>query len=353
MSAPPAELGKQTRVIDLFCGAGGLSYGLKQAGLDIRAGVDLDPASKYPYEENVGATFHLKDVASLTADDLTQMWGTGDGPRVLAGCAPCQPFSTYTQGLEHDEDKRWSLVDAFARLAVSSKPEVVTMENVGKLRQHPRFQLFVDRLKESGYRVWSDVVRCSDFGVPQTRRRLVLLAALEREPRPLVGDSTLRSTVRETIGNLPPLTAGQTHGDDPLHRAARLTARNLERLQASKAGGTWKDWPESLRANCHRKATCTSYVSVYGRMTWDEPAPTITTEAYGIGHGRFGHPDQDRAISLREASLLQTFPATYTFSEPGTSVKFANVGRLIGNAVPVKLGKAIGDTIRQTLTEQA
>ena len=149
-------------------------------------------------------------------------------------------------------------------------------------------------------------------------------------------------TVRDTIASLPKLAAGETDPMDRLHKARSVTERNLRRLRSSRPGGTWADWPMDLRARCHQKKTGSSYQSVYSRMLWDEPSPTITTQAYNFGTGRFGHPEQDRSITLREAALLQTFPRSYKFVKPREEVFLARVGRLIGNAVPPRLAFFIG-----------
>ena len=152
-------------------------------------------------------------------------------------------------------------------------------------------------------------------------------------------------TVKQTIGNLEPLNAGQKSTRDRLHQCSKLSELNLRRIRASKPGGTWRDWSEDLRAKCHLKASGKTYPAVYGRMEWNRPSPTITTQCFGFGNGRFGHPEQDRAISLREAALLQTFPPTYKFVDSNKPVVFSSVGRLIGNAVPVKLGEVIAESI--------
>lgn len=334
------------KVVDLFCGAGGLTRGFVDAGFDVVAGIDLDPAAAFAYGANNDSEFLLLDVKQVTRDLLTNLY-SGATHRVLAGCAPCQAFSTYTQGLEKQDD-RWTLLREFARLVQETTPEVVTMENVPRLKAHSQFQDFLAVLYLCGYWIWCDVVPCSWYGVPQTRKRLVLLASrlgpieLNTPPKPP------NPTVRSVIGELPQLKAGEANHSDPLHRSARLTEKNLLRLKASRPGGTWREWPSELRAKCHRTDIKMSYVSVYGRMTWDKPAPTITTEFHGIGHGRFGHPDQDRAISLREGALLQTFPQNYRFSRSGGSGLTAT-SRLIGNAVPVKLAEGIAQSIKDHL----
>lgn len=335
--------GRTTAVVDLFCGAGGLAYGLKSAGLTIKAGVDLDPRCRHPLEENTGAKFEKRDVADVTAEDLISWFGDAE-VRVLAGCAPCQPFSTYSQSRKSKDD-RWTLLREFQRLAVEVRPEIVTMENVPGLATQTVWKEFVAALRTEQYEVWWDEIACDEYGVPQSRHRLVLLASKLGPIELQKSDSSLKMTVRQAIGGLPSVAAGAAWPDDPLHASAGLTETNLTRIRASKPGGTWRDWPVELRAACHRKDTGKTYPSVYGRMEWDKPAPTMTTQCYGFGNGRFGHPEQDRAITLREAAIIQSFPAEYSFLADGEVVTFDRLGTLIGNAVPPKLGEAIGRSI--------
>lgn len=331
--------------VDLFCGAGGLAFGLRSAGIKVVAGVDLDPHCRYPFEKNCRARFFCRDVSRLKEYDLRE-WYHGAKVRVLAGCAPCQPFSTYSQSRK-TPDARWHLLKEFGRLAVATRPEIVTMENVRGLAGQPVWHEFIDALTNAGYHVAWDEISCELFGVPQTRRRLVLLASL-LGPIQLPTQPRLHriSVVRQTIGHLRPLVAGETDPMDPLHTASRLSHQNLLRIKASHPGGTWRDWPDDLRAGCHLRKSGETYPSVYGRMEWDKPAPTITTQFYGFGNGRYGHPEQDRAISLREAALLQSFPKNYRFVAPNDPITFRNLGILIGNAVPPKLGASIGAAIR-------
>lgn len=334
---------RTTAVIDLFCGAGGLAYGLKSAGLTVKAGVDLDPSCKHPLEKNTGADFACRDVADLKPADLKFWFGEAD-VRVLAGCAPCQPFSTYSQSRK-SVDERWTLLKHFQRLAIATKPEIVTMENVPGLATQDVWKRFIAALRRAKYHVTWKEVACDEYQVPQSRRRLVLLASLLGPIELRQSDSTLKMTVKDAIGALPRIEAGETCSHDHLHTSASLKAVNLERIRASKPGGTWRDWPEEMRSACHRKSTGKTYPSVYGRMEWDKPAPTMTTQCYGFGNGRFGHPEQDRAISLREAAIIQSFPQDYSFLADGEPVTFDRLGTLIGNAVPPKLGEAIGRSI--------
>lgn len=347
MSEPfhlPADRDPVIKVVDLFCGAGGLAYGLKTAGLTIAAGVDLDPACQHPFELNCGGHFEEKSVSELTKVELDS-WFEGADVRVLAGCAPCQPFSTYSQARK-TPDARWDLLRSFLRLAEEVLPEIVTMENVRGLAVKPIWREFVSGLEGAGYHVDWDEVVCTDFGVPQSRKRLVLVASLLGPiDMPRIASGQVPVTVRSAISELPKLEAGQALANDNLHVACRLSETNLRRIRASKPGGTWRDWPESLRAACHNRKTGETYPSVYGRMTWDDPAPTMTTQCFGYGNGRFGHPEQDRAISLREAAILQSFPRDYSFLPEDETPTFAKVGTLIGNAVPPKLGEAIGHSV--------
>ena len=152
-------------------------------------------------------------------------------------------------------------------------------------------------------------------------------------------------TVRGAISHLRPLRAGESDPDDPLHSACKLSDLNLKRIRASIPGGTWRDWNPALVARCHRRNSGETYPGVYGRMKWDAPAPTITTQSFGYGNGRFGHPEQDRAITLREAAILQTFPDTYRFLPEKGKIRYSVLGRLIGNAVPVRIGEAVAQSL--------
>ena len=213
------------------------------------------------------------------------------------------------------------------------------MENVPPLADQP---VFADLLASlDGYHVDYGIIDTSALGLPQTRKRLVLVAS-RLGPIQIPEFRVPPSTVRNTIAELPKISAGGTDGTDPLHTSSKLSPTNLARIRASKPGGTWRDWPEALRARCHTKKTGHTYPSVYGRMEWDQPSPTITTQCFGFGNGRFGHPEQDRAISLREAAMLQGFPREYDFLPDGVRPNFAKHGKLIGNAVPVPLGEFIG-----------
>lgn len=326
--------------VDLFCGIGGLTAGLIKSGVTVKAGYDIEPSCQYGYEYNNKASFILKDVADVTADEINNWYSEG-AIRLLAGCAPCQPFSTYNQGKDTTLDKKWPLLYHFIRLIEEVRPELVTMENVPDVTKHKVYHDFVSKLEELGYTVSANKVDCVQYGIPQTRKRHVLLASLISEDIELIPPTHDKPvTVRDVIQNLPILQSGQQNQRDALHICPKLNELNMKRIKASKPGGTWKDWPEELLAACHKKDSGKSYISVYGRMEWDKPAPTMTTQCYGFGNGRFGHPSQHRAISLREAAIFQTFPEDYQFCKDDFYIK--EVGKMIGNAVPVRLGEVVG-----------
>jgi DNA (cytosine-5)-methyltransferase 1 len=320
-----------------------LTMGLQKAGISIIAGIDSDPICEFPFTSNNGARFIKADVREITGHDLSTLYPS-DAIRLLAGCAPCRPFSPFRRGTDNSQDEEWGLLAEFSRLTKELKPHLLTMENVPGAASKPVFHKFVRDLRRLGYYVVSKSVHCPRFGVPQHRRRLVLLASRIGHVTVPAGPLTSENfrTVRDTIASMPILAAGETDPRDRLHRARSVNDTNLRRLKSSQPGGTWEDWPEELRAECHRKATGSSYRSVYSRMVWDEPAPTITTQAYNFGTGRFGHPEQDRAITPREAALLQTFPRSFRFVRPREPVFLSQVGRLIGNAVPPRLAFYVG-----------
>ena len=331
--------------VDLYCGIGGLTHGLVRAGISVVAGIDVDVSCKYAYEVNNGAVFINKGVEELTASDIARLYPV-DHVKILVGCAPCQPFSRYT--IKPSPGEKWKLLSHFADFVRVIRPEVVSMENVPDLSKHEIFTEFLAVLHEKNYHTSYGLVNCVEYGVPQTRTRLVLFASRLGEISivPPTHTSENQLNVFDTIGSLEPLRAGQASTTDPLHRASALNELNLKRIAASKPGRSWRDWPDELKLNCHKKRSGESFGSVYGRMMWDAPAPTMTTQCNGIGNGRFGHPEQDRAISLREAALFQTFPREYDFIDPELGFNFTGLARHIGNAVPVRLGEIIAQSIR-------
>lgn len=341
----------ETRVIDLFCGIGGLTHGLIKENFDVAAGFDIDASCKFAYETNNHSKFYHQDIGLISQDKINKLFGDAK-IKILVGCAPCQPFSKYT--LKQEKDERWGLLYKFADIIIRSSPDIVSMENVPQLSKHQVFKDFVKLLENNNYKISYSNVFCPDYGIPQKRTRLVLLASK-------FGKITLVQAthnkacyvdVASTIGHLEPISDGVASLSDPLHFSRKLSSTNKKRIQQSKQGGTWENWSNELLLDCHKKKTGKTYTSVYGRMKWNEPAPTMTTQCIGLGNGRFGHPEQDRAISLREASLFQTFPKDYKLVEDFTKpIKIGQIARQIGNAVPVKLGSVIGKSIKEHLKE--
>lgn len=339
---------KDVTCIDLFCGAGGLTHGLQKEGIDVVAGVDVEESCRHPFEFNNAAKFIKEDVSKISGEQLNALFGKSE-IKVLAGCAPCQPFSTYSQRYDVLSSPRWGLLYQFDRLVKETRPQLVTMENVPTVAKHAVFGDFANSLIDQGYHVYRSVVDCTKYGLPQTRRRMVLLASRLGPIEIVAPEPENRRTVRDAIRGLPPLANGEASDADAMHVASKLSPLNVERIRASRPGGTWRDWPAHLVAACHRKETGRTYPGVYGRMEWDSPSPTLTTQYYGFGNGRFGHPDQERAISLREGAILQGFPTSYSFVPDGGPIHFKALGRMIGNAVPVTLGEVIGRSINQHL----
>lgn len=344
--------GKTPKVVDLFCGVGGLTCGLKKAGLDVVAGFDSDATCQYAYEYNNKAKFVCADISNLNSREIKKFYNKND-IKILVGCAPCQTFSKQTNKYKNrTEDKKWTLLNYFTKHINEVKPDIISMENVPELTKFKIFEDFENNLKNKGYNVSYQIINCSEYGLPQKRKRLVLLASKLGEIKLITPNPRKKmKTAGDVLKNLPYLEAGQVDEKDPLHRCPKLSDLNIKRIKQSKPGGTWHDWEKSLLPDCYKKPTGATYSSVYGRMSWDTPAPTITTQFYIYGTGRYGHPEQNRALSLREGAILQTFPRNYKFVRKGETITYKVLGRQIGNAVPVDLGKIIGESIQKHLKE--
>lgn len=338
--------------LDLFCGVGGLTYGVQKSGINVVAGFDFEQSCQFSYEANNDSIFVHKDIKELQDGELLAYYPEDTDVKILMGCAPCQPFSSYShryKGSSASEGKL-DLLDYFGKQICQVKPDIVSMENVPQLAKEEIFERFLKLLDEEGYKTTWKIAFAPAYGIPQNRKRLLLLASkfgkidfipeLSKENYP---------TVRQAIGHLPKIEAGQRDKNDVLHFSRKLANINLERIKASKPGGTWRDWDESLLPNCYKKDSGKSFGSVYGRMEWDKPSSTITTQFPGYGNGRFGHPEQDRAISLREGAILQSFPEDYQFIEDSNNFSTQKIAMQIGNAVPPKLGEIIGLSILKHL----
>jgi len=342
--------------VDLFCGAGGLTNGLEQAGVSVEAGFDVDPDCRYPYERNNEAEFVARDIGKLARDEpevVDEYIKHDADATLLEGCAPCQPFSPLTHGTDSSDHKKYGMLRAFLELVRYVEPDFVVMENVYEIRHADVYDEFIDGLDDMGYNLNPDSdkrVYCPEYDIPQTRRRWVVLGSKQGRidmGAPIHPSSEEYPTVKECIDDMEELGPGEQSDTDRLHSTRDLSETNVERVDRSVPGGNWTDWPKRLQLECHKKATGQTYQSVYGRMVPDDPAPTITTQFYNLGSGRFGHYDteQNRALSLREGAMIQTFPRDYRFADDIHEVGIHKIGRLIGNAVPPKLGEIIGKRI--------
>lgn len=338
---------KKISGIDLFCGIGGLTNGLQQAGIKINAGIDNDVTCKYAFEKNNNAKFIFKDIRKVTKEDLLPFFEKG-AYKLVAGCAPCQPYSSHQKSKKIDDrskHNKYGLIMELLRIVKEVEPEFVTMENVPQLLKDPLLQDFILWFKDNGYYIDYDKVDVSKYGVPQRRKRFVFVASKLGEIKiPRVNKVDNLKTVKETIGSLPPIVAGEKNLIDPLHVSSLLSDLNIKRIKASKPGGTWKDWPQELLPNCYKKESGKSYLGVYGRINPDKPSSTLTTQFTRYGTGRYGHYEQDRALSLREGALLQSFPKNYDFGIENNISK-THIAKHIGNAVPPLLGKIIGQIL--------
>ena len=340
--------------IDLFCGAGGLSTGLEKSGIKILGAVEIDNNASLTYKANHPQTMVFEqDIQNLSGADILSKLQVEELDLVV-GCPPCQGFSSLTFK-NKKEDERNLLVLEFLRIVREIKPKAVMLENVPGLIGHGNklFSLLYNGLSDMGYLIDYKILQVADYGVPQKRRRLVLLAGHGFKiqiPNPTnseKGDNGLPSwkTLYDAIGKFTPPSfvseiKGRSYASLNWHVARDMKEINKKRLACLKAGDARYEIPEELRPNCH-KGDKKGFGNVYGRMRWDEPSVTITRGCTTISMGRFGHPSENRALSVREAATIQTFPLNYKFKV--NSIEKACV--LIGNAFPCKLAQKLGDTI--------
>ena len=335
----------QPTAIDLFCGCGGLTLGLKQGGFHVLGAVDIDSLAVEAYRANHGdVTVWTVDIRDLEPEELqsTLVLKPGDLD-LLAGCPPCQGFSTLRtlNGSLSTADPRNDLLLEILRFVDVLRPKTVMIENVPGLAHDVRFAAFCKRMTVYGYLGAQDVFNAADYGVPQRRRRLIYLAGLETHI-PFANPITSVKTVQDAIGGLP--KAGQS--GDPIHDMVEHRTPRIQELISliPKDGGSRTDLPEEYQLPCHRR--CDGFKDVYGRMAWAAVSPTITTGCFNPSKGRYLHPEEDRAITMREAALLQGFPESYTF--PYDRGKSA-VAMLIGNALPPPFVASHARMIRDTL----
>ena len=351
------------KAIDVYAGGGGLTVGLKRAGFEVVAAIEIEEHAYTTYLANHPEVHALKqDVTTVSGKDLLELIGE-KRIDLLAGCPPCQGFTSLTAKYRRD-DPRNMLIFEMARLAREIRPRAIMMENVAGLAKKgdSLYRKLKRQLRNLGYHLTEDILEVADYGIPQFRRRLVLFGGLGFEIRPPKpthsrdGKNALARwrTVKDTIGHMvEPVTLqdarrrGEVQQSD-WHIVRTLSPENVKRIKLAKAGKTWTNIPETLRPNCHQGGY-KGFTNVYGRMEWDQPSPTITGGCTTFSKGRFGHPAQDRTISVREAALLQTFPESYRFDTP----YMEHVCNVIGNALPCDFAEAISRQCRMELIASA
>lgn len=332
--------------IDLFSGCGGLSLGLRQAGFDVAAAVDSDALASTTYRLNHRSTLHLsQDIRTVEPVELMHRLGMKPGDlALLAGCPPCQGFSTLRtlNGGKRVDEPMNDLIFEFTRFVKAFRPQTVMIENVPGLADDPRLTKFTKSLGAMGYKYRFAVFDAADFGVPQRRRRMILLAALTERPE-FAPPSKSRRSVRSAIDGLPtPGEAKDPAHDYPVNRAPHVMDL-IKRIP--KDGGSRKSLGKSAQLPCHQK--CEGFADVYGRMAWSDPSPTITGGCINPSKGRFLHPEQDRAITLREAALLQGFPRGYKLD---LSQGRYPAAQMIGNAFPPAFAACHAKSLRKLLS---
>jgi len=334
--------------IDFFCGIGGATKGFQNAGIQVLKGIDNDPTCKNTYEKNCfPSKFLLKDINDLEPKDvLDGIHLSKDDCLFFIVCAPCQPFSKFTKKFADDE--RAYLILTFVEFVRKLIPDIIFIENVPGLAKAAQGQILEELLQilesnELSYEWEWKLVDAKSYGVPQKRIRFIMLASrIGKIPFPFRthGKNLLPYvTVKDTISKYPPISAGETHKDVPNHATRALSELNLKRMkQTPKDGGSRKDWPIDLWLDCHKNSS--GHTDVYGRMSWGKPAPTLTGKCWSLSNGRFGHPEQNRAISLREAAALQKFSDEFIFYGKNTKI-----AQHIGNAVPPLIAEVFGKAI--------
>ena len=335
------------KAIDFFCGAGGLTRGLLNAGIKVLAGVDNDERLQETYTyNNQPSRFINRDINTIQICELREELGIQTGDTTLyAACTPCQPFSTLSR--RKGNDSRKILLLTFARIVEECPPDFILVENVPGINNacgKEIYEAFLSVLKKHGFLLMADLLDAKHFGVPQTRKRFILLAAKQGSislPIPQTEPHQL-ATVRECIEKYPEIADGEESKVYPNHVARKLQPHHRRIVKAvPKDGGSRRDVTDtSILLKCHQEKP-NAHTDVFGRMAWDAPGPTLTCRCTDIYSGRFTHPQQDRGISLREAAALQTFGDDYKFF--GTSI--SGISRQIGNAVPVKLAEQLGQSI--------
>lgn len=341
---------KEIKVIDCFCGAGGLSLGFEQAGFTVAYAFDIDASAINTYSHNKsyhGGPAYERDIHIVSRNSIEADLGRALGDvDVVIGGPPCQGFSVQRRG--SDTDTRNDLVLEYIRLIQDLRPRIFVMENVlGILSARGREYLrqLEEGLGKQGYLIHRKTLLASDYGVPQSRKRVIIVGELcDNKIRFSYPEPTTKTpvTVRDSISDL----MDKCEADAFNHKADRLSPLNLRRIRSIKEGEGHDALPVELQLDCHKNNKAHRHLDTYGRMAWDEPAPTITARFDSFSRGRFGHPVLDRTITLREGARLQTFPDDFEFL--GNKVE---VAKQIGNAVPPKLAKEIAECVKVALGE--
>ncbi|MCH8032465.1 MAG: DNA cytosine methyltransferase [Bacteroidetes bacterium] len=340
------------KAIDFFCSIGGMTYGFKKAGINVIAGIDVDHSCKETYEHNnPGSKFIEADIKEYSFKELktdTKI-KRNDDDLVFIGCSPCQYWSII-KTIKTKSNLSKNLLSDFQRFVAHFKPGFVVVENVPGIMKRAKesgINKFISFLKKLGYVVKYDILNANHYGVPQNRRRFTLIASRVNLNVSLPkGNKNRKYIVKNFIGErngFPKIEAGHIDNTKFKHSAAGLSDNNLKRIKLTKKnGGTRERWANNKKLQIDAyKGKDSSFKNVYGRMSWDKPAPTITTRFNSLSNGRFGHPEEDRALSLREGATLQTFPKLYNFKEKS----MGKIARHIGNAVPPKFAKKIAKQI--------
>lgn len=339
------------KAIDFFCGGGGMTCGLKSAGIEVIAGVDYDGDCAETYERNnKGATFVHADITKLPLEHFEKQFNIekNNNNLIFVGCSPCQYWSVINTSKEKAE-KTKNLIENFQSFVEYYRPGYVLVENVPGIvtGKGSVLQKFIEFLTAHGYSWDWKIINMNHYGIPQTRKRFSLIASrLHSEISLPKGDSVKCPKLRDVLGEdngFPKIPAGYRDQTNNQHITSNLSPINLERLKSTpKNGGDRLSWKnnERLQLPCF-VGKDHNFKDTFGRMFWDKPAPTITTKFFSISNGRFAHPEEDRAISLREGATLQTFPKTYVFY----ANSIAAIAKLIGNAVPPKYAELLGKTI--------
>ncbi len=347
------------KAIDVFAGGGGLTVGMKRAGFKVVASVEVERNAHSTYCANHPEVHNLKqDVTTVSGFDLTDLVGCSQID-LLAGCPPCQGFTSLTSKYKR-QDTRNILVLEMARLAEEIRPRAIMMENVPGLAKKGKSLCneLEERLQNMGYICTQGILQVADYGVPQKRRRLVFLAGLGFKinlPKPTHSSARQKGlstwqTVRDTIGHMKEpirFSEAKKRGGaekSDWHVIRTLSPQNIRRIALVEAGKNWSSIPEDLRPQCHR-GKYQGFPNVYGRMEWDQPSPAITSGCTTFSMGRFGHPEKNRTISVREAALLQTFPEDYRFDTP----HMGHVCNIIGNALPCNFAEIVSHQCRKAL----